>query len=97
MTDHDTTPHGAPGGDGSTDNPGYRAAEIPDPNAEPDLSEARYGGLSGVAIRRPVFTSMIMLGLVVLGLFALRGLPIDQFPDVEIPVVSITTIYRSRT
>ncbi|HEX9950493.1 MAG TPA: efflux RND transporter permease subunit [Rubricoccaceae bacterium] len=83
------TPHG----DGATDDAGYRAAEIPDPNAEPDLSEARYGGLSGVAIRRPVFTSMIMLGLVVLGLFALRGLPIDQFPDVEIPVVSITTVY----
>ncbi len=78
-------------GDGAPD--GYKAAEVPQPHAEPDLTEARYGGLSGVAIRRPVFTSMIMLGLVVLGLFALRGLPIDQFPDVEIPVVSITTIY----
>ena len=27
------------------------------------------GGLSGVAIRRPVFTAMMMLGLIVLGLF----------------------------
>ncbi len=51
------------------------------------------GGLSGVAIRRPVFTTMIMLGLVVLGLFAYRGLPIDQFPDVSIPVVSVQTTY----
>jgi HAE1 family hydrophobic/amphiphilic exporter-1 len=98
MTDNDTAPNGAPSGDGAqhgaTDNPGYRAAEIPDPNAEPDLTDtSRYGGMSGVAIRRPVFTSMIMLGLVVLGLFSLRNLPIDQFPDVEIPVVSITTIY----
>lgn len=51
------------------------------------------GGLSGTAIRRPVFTTMIMLGLVVLGLFAYRGLPIDQFPDVSIPVVTVQTTY----
>ncbi len=51
------------------------------------------GGLSGTAIRRPVFTTMLMLGLVVLGLFAYRGLPIDQFPDVTIPVVTVQTTY----
>ncbi|HET9983987.1 MAG TPA: efflux RND transporter permease subunit [Longimicrobiales bacterium] len=51
------------------------------------------GGLSGVAIKRPVFTAMIMLGLVVLGLFGLRRLAIDQFPDVDIPVVSVQTVY----
>lgn len=50
-------------------------------------------GLSGVAIRRPVFTTMIMLGLVVLGLFSFRGLPIDQFPDVDLPIVTVQTIY----
>lgn len=62
--------------------------------AEPAVDDPeRYSGLSGVAIRRPVFTSMIMLGLVVLGLFALRGLPIDQYPDIEIPVVTVTTVY----
>ncbi len=54
---------------------------------------SRFTGLSGIAIRRPVFTSMVMLGLVVLGLFSLRNLPIDQFPDVEIPVVTVTTVY----
>lgn len=51
------------------------------------------GGLSGMAIRRPVFTTMIMLGLIVLGLFSFRGLPIDQYPDVDIPVVTVQTIY----
>jgi len=50
-------------------------------------------GLSGVAIRRPVFTSMMMLALIVLGLFSLRRLPIDQFPDVDIPVVVVQTVY----
>jgi HAE1 family hydrophobic/amphiphilic exporter-1 len=51
------------------------------------------GGLSGVAIRRPVFTTMIMLGLVVLGWFSYRGLAIDQFPEVDLPVVTVQTIY----
>src|SRR5919107_5719308 len=51
------------------------------------------GGLSGLAIRRPVFTTMIMLGLIVLGIFGYRRLAIDQFPDVDIPVVTVQTIY----
>src|SRR5690606_33597315 len=50
-------------------------------------------GLSGVAIRRPVFTAMMMLGLVVLGIFSYRQLAIDQFPDVDIPVVTVQTTY----
>ncbi len=51
------------------------------------------GGLSGVAIRRPVFTTMVMLGLVVLGIFSFRGLSIDQFPDIDIPVVVVQTVW----
>src|ERR1041384_8358839 len=51
------------------------------------------GGLSGVAIRRPVFTTMMMVGLVVLGIFGYRRLPIDQFPEVDIPVVTVQTVY----
>ena len=54
---------------------------------------ASSGGLSGVAIRRPVFMTMVMIGLVVLGLFSYRRLPIDQFPNVDIPVVTIQTVY----
>lgn len=51
------------------------------------------GGLSGLAIRRPVFIAMIMTGLIVLGIFGFRRLPIDQFPDVDIPVVTVQTVY----
>ena len=51
------------------------------------------GGLSALAIRRPVFTTMVMMGLVVLGLFSFRRLPIDQFPEVDIPVVAVQTVY----
>ncbi len=57
----------------------------------PDLGTG--GGLSGTAIRRPVFTTMLMLGLVVLGLFTFRTLPVDLFPDVSIPVVTVQTTY----
>src|SRR5688500_17625700 len=55
---------------------------------------AAAGGLSGLAIRRPVFTTMVMLGLVVMGLFSYRRLPIDQFPNVDIPVVTVQTVYQ---
>ena len=51
------------------------------------------GGLSGMSIRRPVFVTMMMLGLIVLGLFSYRRLPIDQFPEVDIPVVAVQTTY----
>src|SRR5690242_20211013 len=50
-------------------------------------------GLSGLAIRRPVFATMLALGLVVLGIFGYRQLPIDQFPNVDIPVVTVQTTY----
>src|SRR5687768_18072328 len=36
---------------------------------------------------------MMMVGLIVLGLFGYRRLPIDQFPEVDIPVVTVQTVY----
>ncbi|HEU4451944.1 MAG TPA: efflux RND transporter permease subunit [Longimicrobium sp.] len=61
--------------------------------SEEEARKAPGGGLSGVAVRRPVFTTMMMVGLIVLGIFAFRRLPIDQFPDVDIPVVAVQTVY----
>ena len=65
------------------------------PQAEGDavVGELTGGGLSGVAIRRPIFTMMIMVGLIVLGIFSYRRLSIDQFPSVDIPVVVVQTTY----
>src|SRR5215210_3893213 len=54
---------------------------------------AATGGLSGLAIRRPVFTTMVMVLLIVLGIFGYRRLAIDQFPNVDIPVVTVQTVY----
>ncbi|HEY9427505.1 MAG TPA: efflux RND transporter permease subunit [Gemmatimonadaceae bacterium] len=63
--------------------------------SEPGAEErgSRLSGLSGLAIRRPVFASMVMLGLIVLGIFGYRQLAIDQFPDVDIPVITVQTTY----
>lgn len=50
--------------------------------------------LSDVAIRRPVFTTMIVMAMVVFGLVGLRSLGIDLFPRVEFPVITIVTELR---
>ncbi len=50
--------------------------------------------LSEVSIKRPVFATMLNLVLVVFGLFSLPRLAIDQYPDVDMPVVSATVVYR---
>lgn len=43
------------------------------------------------AINRPIATLMLFVSLVFFGIFALRHMSIDLFPDVEIPFVKITT------
>ncbi len=48
--------------------------------------------LADVSIRRPVFATMMIMSLIVLGLFSFRQLNIDLYPDVDIPFVVITTI-----
>ena len=47
--------------------------------------------LSDLSIRRPVVATVMMLTLVTLGLFSFRRLSIDLMPDVEIPVLTITS------
>jgi HAE1 family hydrophobic/amphiphilic exporter-1 len=57
------------------------------------MSPEAGGGLSGVAIRRPIFTTMLMVGLIVLGLFSYRRLAIDQFPAIDLPIVTVQTTF----
>jgi HAE1 family hydrophobic/amphiphilic exporter-1 len=49
--------------------------------------------LSDVSIKRPVFATMMMVALVVLGIVSYRRLAIDEYPDVTYPVVSVQTSY----
>ena len=46
-----------------------------------------------VSLKNPVFATMVMLAIVVLGLFSYNRLQVDQFPNVDFPVVVITTEY----
>src|SRR5690349_276540 len=49
--------------------------------------------ISEIAIKRPVFTVMVTLSLVVLGILGLSRLGTDLFPDISVPIVSITVPY----
>ncbi len=46
-----------------------------------------------VSLRNPVFATMVMLAFVVLGLFSYQRLAVDQFPDIDFPVVVVTVEY----
>ncbi len=49
-------------------------------------------GLAALCVRRPVFATMLIMALVVLGIASFRELGIDQYPKVDIPVVTVTTV-----
>ena len=49
--------------------------------------------LSDLSVKQPVFATMMMVALVVLGIFSYRELSIDLFPDVDFPVVTVQTLY----
>ena len=49
--------------------------------------------LSNLSIKRPVFATVLMLSLVTLGIASYRRLAIDLYPNVEIPVITIVTVY----
>jgi len=49
--------------------------------------------LASVSIRRPVFTVMMILALVVLGYTSFIQMSIDLMPEVDFPFVVVTTIY----
>ncbi|MFP5212836.1 MAG: efflux RND transporter permease subunit, partial [Acidobacteriota bacterium] len=50
--------------------------------------------LSNLSIKRPVLASVMMLALMTLGVFSYRHLNVDMYPDVEIPVLTVTTTYK---
>ncbi len=49
--------------------------------------------LPGFSVRRPVFTTMITLIVVIMGIFSLDRLKIDLLPSIELPTISIRTNY----
>jgi hydrophobe/amphiphile efflux-1 (HAE1) family protein len=49
--------------------------------------------MTRTSIKHPVFATMVMVGLMVLGLFSYRGLGVESMPNIEIPAVWIETQY----
>jgi multidrug efflux pump len=50
--------------------------------------------ISDVSVKRPVFAAVISLILVIIGLLSVSRMPIREYPDIERPIVSISTDYR---
>ncbi|MBN1213317.1 MAG: efflux RND transporter permease subunit [candidate division Zixibacteria bacterium] len=49
--------------------------------------------ISEISIKRPVFATMMIGALLVLGLFSYFGLPIELMPNVDFPFVVVQTVY----
>lgn len=50
--------------------------------------------MSEFFIRRPIFSMVISILMVVLGLVVLRGIPIAQYPEIVPPMVQINATYN---
>jgi len=50
--------------------------------------------LADTSIKRPVFATMVILGLVLLGVVSYPRIGIDLFPKVEFPIVNISTTLK---
>ena len=46
-----------------------------------------------VSLHNPVFATMVMMAIVVLGLFSYQRLQVDQYPSIDFPVVVVTADY----
>jgi HAE1 family hydrophobic/amphiphilic exporter-1 len=47
--------------------------------------------ISEICVRRPVFATMLTMLLVVVGIASWKGLGVDLFPNIDIPIVTVTT------
>ena len=48
--------------------------------------------LASLCIKRPVFASVLILSITVIGLFSFSQLGVDQFPKIDFPTVVVTTV-----
>ena len=48
--------------------------------------------LAALCVRRPVFASVLILSLTVIGAFAFLQLGVDRYPKVDFPTIAVTTV-----
>src|SRR5947207_9622924 len=49
--------------------------------------------LPRISIQRPILATMMNLALILFGLIGLSRLPVRELPDIDPPIVSVTTVY----
>lgn len=49
--------------------------------------------LAELSIRRPIFVTCIVALMIVVGFASILKLPVDLFPDVNFPIITVTTFY----
>lgn len=59
-------------------------------NSEPELNGVF---IADTSIKQPVFITMLMVLVIVLGLLSFSTLPVNLFPDFEIPIIAVTMAY----
>ncbi len=47
----------------------------------------------GNAVRKPITTLMIFLAVIVMGIYSLVNLPVDLYPEIEYPAITVLTSY----
>ena len=50
--------------------------------------------LYSTAVKKPVSTIMIFIGVVIFGIFSYLQLPVDYFPQIDPPIISVFTYYN---
>jgi len=48
--------------------------------------------LAEICVRRPVFATMLILSITVVGMFSFRSLGVDLFPKIDLPTITVTVI-----
>ena len=48
--------------------------------------------LAEICVKRPVFATVLILSLVVVGIFAFTRLGVDRYPKVDLPTILVTTV-----
>lgn len=49
--------------------------------------------LASLAIKRPVFITCIVTAILIVGWLSLKKIPVDLFPNVTLPIITVTTVY----
>src|SRR3978361_1899758 len=51
------------------------------------------GGISALSIRHPIATSLVMVGILFIGIIAYPNLPVAPLPQVDFPTIQVSASY----